>query len=654
MIMTTGQNERAAGRVWVAVAWSAVLAIAIAAYWNGLGGPFLFDDFGSIAALGNYGGVTDWETFRQFVFLGGAGPTGRPLALASFLIDGTNWPTEPWPFKRTNLVIHLLCGTLLAVLTFQVMRIVGTGRRHARWVALVSAGAWLLHPFLVSTTLYVVQRMAQLSTLFVFAGLAGYLYGRTRVATDGLRAYVIMSCSLVLGTVLAVLSKENGALLPLLAGVFEITILAATSRYRDQLARAWVALFLVLPSVLIAAYLAYRAVSHDFFAIRPPRDYSQYERVLTQPRILTDYLYNWFIPKLYTTGVFQDHFIKSTGLLNPVTTLLAFVLHAGLAGLALLKRRDWPLFSLAVLFFYGGHLIESTVINLELYFEHRNYLPAAFLFLPLLALGARKLDTRMFWVVACASLLLLGGFTRFAATIWPDYSLIIAASAQKAPTSARAQGQYAMELFNTGRTEESLAILDNALQSIPQRNSYLLLMRLNIRCASEKLSRDEFLATAEQLSRAYYDPRLVKSYSRLIAAVVKGQCPAVTAQDLKNLFETMLAVPVNNDPKLLGYSHLHYFVGYTEAYLDAPDAALRSFEASLQSRPGAGHAMAMAALLATRGYFDEALTISNLALEQVDADRTSRISGTRVSEADIRRFQDVVRADRATGQASGS
>jgi tetratricopeptide (TPR) repeat protein len=652
--MTIAQIQLGASRVRLGAAWAIVVAGCAAAYWAGLGGPFLFDDFGTVAALGDYGGVTNWETFKSFVFHGNAGPTGRPLSLATFLIDGTQWPTDPWPFKRTNLVIHLLNGALLGVLTLQVLRIAGLERRQAHWAALLSAAAWLLHPFLVSTTLYVVQRMTQLSALFVLAGLVGYLYGRMRLESERLKAYVIMSGSLGLGTVLAVLSKENGALLPLLAGVLEITVLASNARYRGNLDRAWSSTFIVLPSVVIVAYLAYKATSYDFFATTPPRDFSLFERLLTQPRVLTDYLYNWFIPKLYTTGVFQDHFLKSTGLLAPVTTLLAIILQGGLAVLAFLRRREWPLFALAVLFFFAGHLLESSVLNLEMYFEHRNYLPAAFLFLPLAALAVKKLEARTFIVAGCAVLLLLGGFTRFAATIWQDYSMIVAASAHKAPTSARAQGQYAMDYFNAGHADKALAVIDEALENIPGHNSYLVLMRLNVLCASGDLDPEAFRRTADDLSRKYYDPRLVKSYSKLISSVVQNRCPEIKAQDLKRLFDDMLEVPLNSNPEQLGYSHLHYFVGYTQAYMDDPAAALASFRTSLDSRPGAGHAMAMAALLATRGYFDEALTVSELALGQIEADKASEITGNRVSEADIRHFQDVVRADRAALQGSGS
>ena len=143
-----------------AIAWGVVFLAAILAYWPGLQGQFVLDDFSSLGALGNLGGVRDWDTFKAFVFGGTAGPSGRPLALVSFLIDGNNWPTDPWPFKRTNLVIHLLNAALLGMLTRQILQLLDFDRESAARLALVSAAAWLLHPFLVSTTLYAVQRLS--------------------------------------------------------------------------------------------------------------------------------------------------------------------------------------------------------------------------------------------------------------------------------------------------------------------------------------------------------------------------------------------------------------------------------------------------------------------------------------------------------------
>ena len=278
--------------------WLSLFLITIFTYLPGLSGPFILDDHGSIGALGNLGGVRDWETFKAFVFGGTAGPTGRPIALLSFLIDGNNWPTDPLPFKRTNLVIHLINGVLLGILTSNILRLLKFDKSDVRRIALVATACWMLHPFLVSTTLYAVQRMAQLSTLFIFAGLIGHLYGRSLLAKKPLKAYLIMSCSMGLFTLLAMLSKENGILLPVLVGVIEITVVASQ---RDRLAtldRRWLSLFVIAPSVVILAYLGIRGFTSDFFNIVPPRDFSIYERALTQPRILVDYLQHWFVPKL--------------------------------------------------------------------------------------------------------------------------------------------------------------------------------------------------------------------------------------------------------------------------------------------------------------------------------------------------------------------
>ena len=152
----------------------ALLAACAATCWAyaaGLQGGFLFDDWVNLNALGATGPVDNWPTLLRYISSGAADPTGRPLALLSFLIDARDWPADPAPFLRTNLVLHLVNGVLL----FALLRLLGTAApsragdtaRDATGPALLGAAAWMLHPLFVSTTLYVVQREAMLSTLFV-------------------------------------------------------------------------------------------------------------------------------------------------------------------------------------------------------------------------------------------------------------------------------------------------------------------------------------------------------------------------------------------------------------------------------------------------------------------------------------------------------
>jgi len=626
--------------------WLTLLLATVFAYLPGLNGPFLLDDFGSVSALGDFGGVTDWVTFKAFVFGGHAGPTGRPLSLLTFLIDANDWPADAWAFKRTNLVIHLLNGVLLGVLVSRILRILNYSKQDARWIALVSVGVWLLHPFLVSTTLYVVQRMAQLSTLFVLAGLIGHLYGRAFISSNAPKAYTVMTLSLGLFTLLAVLSKENGILLPLLIGVIEITVFAARQNPSAVLNRYWTWAFVIAPCVIVCLYLIRIALTQNFFDITPPRDFSIYERVLTQPRILIDYLQNWFLPKLYTVGVFQDHFPKSTGLFSPITTVLSVFLHVTIISISLLNRRKWPLFALAVLFFYVSHVLESSVINLELYFEHRNYMPVAFLFLPLIATLRTRARAQVFIAVALTGMIILTGFTRYSASVWADYSSMVEVAAWKAPMSPRAQGQYAADLYNAKRYDESLLVADRAIQNMPGE-SFLRLTRASIRCKLGVLTDSDVREAAAVISVAAYDPRSITIYTALTSSVVNGECPQASLDGLQMMFTNMLRVPENNDPASLRYSQIQYFIGYIDIFADRPSAAVKAFEASLRARSGAGHAMMMAALMASNEFHDEALYLSGLALAQLALTTTDSLTTERVRESDIREFRATVRADRA-------
>lgn len=627
------------------VGWAALLIAGVVAYWPGLSGPFMLDDFGSIGELGDRGGVRDWSTFKAFVFGGHAGALGRPVALLSFLIDGNNWPTDTWPFKRTNLVIHLINAGLLGLLMGKILHILRYKKEDARWIVLVATACWLLHPFLVSTTLYAVQRMAQLSTLFIFAGINGYLYGRSFLDSRPRKAYLIMSASVGLFTLLAMFSKENGILLPLLIGVLEITIIASQASRLPALNRYWSLLFVVVPSIFVLLYLGDRVLRDDFFDIVQPRHYSAYEGFLTQGRVLVDYLRHWFIPELFTSGVYQDHFLKSEAILSPMTTLLSMLFHIALIAVSLVKRRQWPLFAFAVLFFYGGHLLESTVLNLELYFEHRNYLTAAFLFLPLIALLKSRVSPRLFMTVAVALVLVLGGFTRYSATVWQTFPGIVEASARKAPMSARAQAQYATQLFNAGRYDESLRVIDTAVATIDSDHPLLLINRLIIRCQLGILTVSEFDKVADVVSNRFYDDRSIKLYTGLTSSVVMGKCPEISLTRLRGMFERMLLVAANTDPTSLSYSQIHYFIGYASVYADDLPAAIAAFEESLRARPGASHAMMMAAHLATRGFYDDAMRFADLALSQLEVEQQGILGQARVTEADVRNFQSIVRAD---------
>ena len=82
------------------------LTIGIITYWAGIKGDFLFDDYPNLEPLGTYGTIDSWDKAKNFINSGFAGPTGRPISVASFLINDNTWPSLAYSFKYTNIMIH--------------------------------------------------------------------------------------------------------------------------------------------------------------------------------------------------------------------------------------------------------------------------------------------------------------------------------------------------------------------------------------------------------------------------------------------------------------------------------------------------------------------------------------------------------------------
>ena len=151
-----------------------------------------------------------------------------------------------------------------------------------------------------------------------------------------------------------------------------------------------------------------------------------------------------------------------------------------------------------------------------------------------------------------------------------------------------------------------------------------------------------------------YDPRMINMYQELVTALGEEHCPNVPVAKLKQVFEGMLDVPPNNLPSALGYSQLKYFVGYVDVYSGEPAAALQAFLESQDSRSGATTAMAMASIMASNDYFEQALYLSDQALVQLDSRGAGALRGAKVSESDIRAFQEILKLDRANMQGAGN
>lgn len=626
-----------------AIFLASILLLVVGCYWPGLSGGFLFDDYPNLQGLGAYGGVVDYETFKSFVLTGWSGPFGRPISLLSFLLDDNTWPSHaPW-FKQTNLLIHLLVGLLLCWSTLLLLRLYGYTENKAVWIAVLTASFWLLHPYFVSTTLYVVQRMAQLAALFMLAGLAGYLHGRLLLATKPVKAYLWMTLSLGLGTLLAVFSKENGALLPLLLLVVEFCRPSTSPHPRPQF--WWRVVFLWFPSLAVLGALA----SYIDFSSNPwpTRTFNQPERLLSEGRIVWEYLFHLWVPRIEGRGLFHDGYQISMGWFSPPITALAVIGLMALVVLAVTQRKRWPLLSVAVLFFFVGHLVESTVIGLELYFEHRNYVAAAFLFLPLAA-GCVSLAERykpaLAGCVVALILLLLAGMTWQRATLWSDSNKLELYWAVATPESARAQNSLAAYLFESGRVDESMQRLEEASQKIS--NNGLLVMRLLLqKVYVGQASEADFDRAVDSLRDKPLDPQVVMALRTLIDVVIGPRgSPAYIS-----MAHQLLGEMGRNEM----FRHLPLFirlVPYLEGRLflaqDRPVEAHEAFKRAIQLYGNVEAGFMMVAETATKGQYAMALEMLDLVKVVLDRQEDKTLTRERKAyEYEIARLQGLLRQE---------
>ncbi len=461
----------------------AMLVCCYLIYSPGFTGPLVLDDLWNLQPLGEAGGVNTLENFLRFVFANDSGPTGRPVSMLSFLIDAQDWPPNVAALKYTNLMLHLLTGLAFCWFTILLGRLTKLSLSQAAVLGLLSAALWLLHPFNASTTLYVVQRMTQLMTLFSLAALICYLYGRQIIETNKRHGLMLLCLSLFPFGLLAVLSKENGALLLLLVVVIESTLQhAARAAYW---LRVWYRFGVVLPLVVVIVYLVF-AFSGDveLYAIR---DFNLGERLLTESRITWIYLANILLPNTLGAGVYHDDFLISRSLFAPVTTLLSIVALAFLTGSAIFLRKLQPVYSFAVLWFLSAHLLESTYLPLELYFEHRNYLAmmgplfAVFWYLNQFNSKLSVMRSRGLLVCGGAVLIWCATLTYQLANLWGNSLALHTQWALEKPASVRAQMSLADTLKYLNEPEIAMERLQIAHEHHP-RELTLMLYMWNLSC----------------------------------------------------------------------------------------------------------------------------------------------------------------------------
>ncbi len=319
------------------------------------------------------------DTLHEAATSSGSGRLKRPVSMTSFALNYYFFGEEPYSFKLVNLFLHIFTGLIVFIFTLTLQKIQlnpssTKDSKRAIYVSLAVTALWLLHPLHVSSVAYIVQRMAILSTLFIVISCVFYTLARLNQLNNKRSLFLFLSSAIFF--ILAIFSKENGILIPVYFLLIELIFFKGKQFFfisRDTLKRSAIAItFLLITATLFALPQLLDYLS-TWYA--NTREFTLEQRALSQPRIITNYIKWFFFPNISELGLYHDDIPISTSLFNPITTILSIGLLLLLVSFAIFIYNKRPFITFGIFWFFIGHLLESTVIPLEMVYEHRNYLP---------------------------------------------------------------------------------------------------------------------------------------------------------------------------------------------------------------------------------------------------------------------------------------
>jgi len=310
----------------------------------------------------------------------------RPIPCLTFALNWYFDKNNVAGYHIINILIHIVTAFILFFATLQLFKTpaLKQNQNNIMSISLLSTVLWAIQPVHVQAVTYIVQRMASMAAMFYILSIYFFLKGRNSDLNSG-KKYFFTAC--FLSYIFAFFSKENAVILPLTLVLIEIVFYEKFKNTDKRI--IWICFGSGMVLFALSSVMLLKGDIFSFLSGYDTRPFTMSERLLTQPRILIFYLSQLFYPVSTRISIHHDVII-SRSLFDPLTTFPSIIAVAGIIGLGIYWIRKYPVFSFAVLFFFLNHAIESSIIPLELIFDHRNYLPSFFLFLPV-ASGIYKL-----------------------------------------------------------------------------------------------------------------------------------------------------------------------------------------------------------------------------------------------------------------------
>jgi hypothetical protein len=370
------------------IALGLIAGVAFVAYANTFSVPFVFDDLSNIIHNPNVQiKVFTWDHIERLLH---HSPRANRVQFFSYFTLALNYYFGEWNvfgYHLVNLFIHVFSGIFLywfLMLTFHLPSLKEKYRPISYKVALFTSLVFISHPIQTQSVTYIVQRMTSMAGMFYLLTLVLYIKARL---TEGKSRFFYFGGA-VLTFLLGVFSKEVVVILPFFVALYEFFFF----QNLDLGPRGKKILLILIAALLLLGELGFALWGHrciNFIVEGYQREtFTMGERVLTQFRVVIYYLTLLVYP--HPSRLNLDHdFSISKSILDPPTTLISIALIFGLMGYSFWVAKRRPLLSFCILWYFGNLVIESSILPIEMVYEHRLYLPSIGPFI-LFSLGVPK------------------------------------------------------------------------------------------------------------------------------------------------------------------------------------------------------------------------------------------------------------------------
>ncbi|MCD6585401.1 MAG: tetratricopeptide repeat protein [Desulfobacteraceae bacterium] len=448
-----------------------IFAGCLLIYSNSFYVPFTFDDRPFIINDTSVH-LTDLSVSHLIKAVCEGYPGQRPLSNISFAVNYYFSNLQPFGYHLVNILIHSLSGIFLFFLLQNTITLAqpgifcrndlsGLSRKgpfDSQLIAFLAVLVWLFHPLHTESVTYICQRMTSLAGMFYVLSIWLYVKGRlsARFPDKTNHRQIILFLGSAAAGGLAVLSKPNAATLPVMILFYEW---AFFQNFRlDWFKRRfmWIILVLCLVCVFSILFLGNTPIDRILSAYAH-RDFTLLQRVLTESRVIVYYLSLIVFPSYQRLNLDYDYPI-STFLIAPSTTVIAIMAIIGLLGLAVYSSKKEPFIGFAVFWFLANLIIESSVIGLEIIFEHRTYLPSMFLIAAMAVIIFRFCQSdRIAVVIFCMIIFIEGLWTWQRNEIWQDELILWQDCVEKSPEKARSYYNLGCLLSQKNQLDQSIS-----------------------------------------------------------------------------------------------------------------------------------------------------------------------------------------------------